>query len=243
MVDEQPTVTIYTDGAAEPNPGPGGYGVVLLFGKHRKELSAGYRLTTNNRMELLAVIAGLEALTRPCKVTVCSDSKYVVDSVENGSALRWRSNNWFRTRTQQAKNPDLWQRFLAACEKHSVKLEWIPGHQGIAENERCDQLAVDAARSDELLVDSGYELPTDASFDGKHANSGKPNITHTEPGEQCRKCGTALIKRIPKRKKRSPRQSYYYEWYLYCTGCKAMYMVEAAKRRCDNLGSTVDGAS
>ena len=101
MAAEQPNVAIYTDGAAEPNPGPGGYGVVLLFGQHRKELSAGFELTTNNRMELLAVIAGLEALTKPCSVTVYSDSKYVVDSVENGSVHKWLSNNWMRTKSER----------------------------------------------------------------------------------------------------------------------------------------------
>jgi ribonuclease HI len=154
-----PEVEIYTDGAAEPNPGKGGYGVVLLFGKHRKELSEGFELSTNNRMELLAVIIGLEALKKPCMVTVFSDSRYVVDAVEKGSVFRWEKKNWMRTRTAKVKNPDLWKRFLEVYRKHQVTLEWVPGHKGIEENERCDQLAVEAAKSDNLIVDEGYVNP------------------------------------------------------------------------------------
>jgi ribonuclease HI len=158
-IESQPSlakVVIYTDGAAEPNPGPGGYGVVLMSGGHRKELSGGFRLTTNNRMELLAVIVGLESLKRPCAVTIYSDSKYVVDSVERGSVHRWRKNNWFRTKTDRAKNADLWERFLAAYEKHKVRFKWVKGHAGIVENERCDVLAVAAAQSAGSLIDDGY---------------------------------------------------------------------------------------
>jgi ribonuclease HI len=154
-----PEVEIYTDGAAEPNPGKGGYGVVLLFGKHRKELCEGFELTTNNRMELLAVIIGLEALKKPCDVTVYSDSRYVVDAVEKGSVFRWEKKNWMRTKREKAKNPDLWKRFLQVYETHTVTLEWVPGHQGIEENERCDQLAMQAAKSDNLNKDEGYVNP------------------------------------------------------------------------------------
>ena len=154
-----PEVEIYTDGAAEPNPGKGGYGVVLLFGKHRKELSEGFELTTNNRMELLAVIIGLEALKKPCQVTVFSDSRYVVDAVEKGSVFRWERKNWMRTKNEKAKNPDLWKRFLSVYGEHTVTLEWVPGHKGIVENERCDVLAVLAAKSDNLKPDDGYINP------------------------------------------------------------------------------------
>ncbi len=150
------SVIIYTDGAAEPNPGPGGYGVVLLSGKHRKELSGGFRRTTNNRMELMGVIVGLEALTKRCRVTLFSDSKYVVDSVERGSVHRWKKNNWFRTKTDKAKNADLWSRFLDVFEKHEIKFKWVKGHAGVPENERCDELAVAAAQSGELSPDVGY---------------------------------------------------------------------------------------
>ena len=146
-------ITIYTDGAALGNPGPGGYGVVLISGQHRKELSQGYRLTTNNRMELLAVIIGLEALKIPGSVvTVYSDSKYVVDAVEKKWVFSWVQKGF-----KGKKNKDLWLRFLNVYKKHTVNFLWVKGHAGIPENERCDQLAVAAANSKNLLVDEGYE--------------------------------------------------------------------------------------
>lgn len=145
-------VIMYTDGAASGNPGPGGYGVVLLSGSHRKELSAGFRLTTNNRMELMAVCAGLEALkTAPCQVTVYTDSKYVADAVEK----RWVFG-WERKHFKDKKNPDLWMRFLRIYRKHDVVFRWIKGHADIPENERCDFLAVEAGKSSNLAEDSGY---------------------------------------------------------------------------------------
>ena len=146
-------ITLYTDGAASGNPGPGGYGAVLLSGPHRKELSGGFRLTTNNRMELLAVIVGLEALKiEGSEVTVYSDSKYVVDAVEK----RWVFG-WEKTGFKKKKNPDLWQRFLSIYRKHHVKFVWIKGHANIPENERCDQLAVAASNTPPLQVDDYYE--------------------------------------------------------------------------------------
>jgi len=145
-------VIMYTDGAASGNPGPGGYGVVLLSGSHRKELSAGFRLTTNNRMELMAVCAGLEALkTAPCQVTVYTDSKYVADAVEK----RWVFG-WERKHFKDKKNPDLWMRFLRIYRKHEVAFRWIKGHADIPENERCDFLAVEACKAPNLAEDSGY---------------------------------------------------------------------------------------
>lgn len=146
-------IRIYTDGAAQGNPGPGGYGTILKFGKHEKELSQGFRLTTNNRMELLAVIAGLEAIKTPGHpVTIISDSKYVVDAVEKGWLWGWEKKNF-----QKKANPDLWKRFIPLFRKYKPKFHWVKGHAGHAENERCDQLAVEAANSGELLVDVGYE--------------------------------------------------------------------------------------
>jgi ribonuclease HI len=138
-------VTLYSDGACSGNPGPGGYGVILDYNGIEKELSGGFRNTTNNRMELRGVITGLESLKERCSVTVVSDSKYVVDAIEKGWAAKWRANGWKRNKKEKALNPDLWQRLLDLCVKHAVKFEWVNGHAGHPQNERCDSLAVDAA--------------------------------------------------------------------------------------------------
>ncbi|MFM7382954.1 MAG: ribonuclease HI [Microcystaceae cyanobacterium] len=156
MVISQKPVTIYTDGACIGNPGPGGYGVVLLWNTHRRELSGGYQLTTNNRMEMMAAIAGLEALKEPCQVTLYSDSQYLVDAMTKGWAKRWQSNGWRRNAKDLAKNPDLWERLLKLCQEHEVTFVWVRGHAGNPENENCDRLAVAAAKSKSLAVDSGY---------------------------------------------------------------------------------------
>ena len=142
---------MYTDCSALGNHGTGGYGVVLLAPPHRREISAGYRLTTNNRMELTAVIVGLEALKVPCEVTVYSDSKYVVDAVSKGWVFGWEKKGF-----AGKKNPDLWRRFLSVYRRHQVRFVWVKGHAEIPENERCDRLAVAAAGSTPLLEDVGY---------------------------------------------------------------------------------------
>lgn len=145
-------ITIYTDGAASGNPGPGGYGVVLISGKHRLEKSQGFRLTTNNRMELLAVIEGLESLKIPnSNVTIYTDSKYVADAVEKGWLFNWEAKGF-----RDKKNPDLWKRFLKIYRKHKVRFVWIRGHANNKENEVCDKLAVNAYLSGNLIEDSGY---------------------------------------------------------------------------------------
>jgi len=146
-------VQIYTDGACSGNPGPGGYGTLLKFGDKFKELSAGYQNTTNNRMELRAVISGLEALKEPCKVEIYSDSKYIVDAVNKGWAKRWRANGWRRNKKEMALNIDLWRKLLELIEKHECTFNWIKGHAGHPENERCDTLAVEAAHGNNLLED------------------------------------------------------------------------------------------
>ena len=146
-------ITLYTDGAAKGNPGPGGYGVVLMAGKHYKEISEGFVKTTNNRMELLAVIIGLEALkNKGMNVRVFSDSKYVVDAVEKKWLLGWEKKGF-----KGKKKPDLWKRFLVIYRKHQVSFTWVKGHAGNLYNEKCDQLAVLAAESNELKIDKGYE--------------------------------------------------------------------------------------
>lgn len=146
-------IKLYTDGAASGNPGPGGFGAVLIAGEHRKEISQGFRYTTNNRMELLAVITGLEALKMDqCHVTVYTDSRYVADAVEKGWLFSWEGK-----RFAGKKNPDLWIRFLKVYRKHKVKFVWIKGHASIPENERCDMLAVKASQQRQLLDDEGYQ--------------------------------------------------------------------------------------
>ncbi|HCQ30533.1 MAG TPA: ribonuclease HI [Flavobacteriales bacterium] len=146
-------IKIYTDGASRGNPGPGGYGVVLKSGKHYKELSEGFRKTTNNRMELLSVIKALEELKgEGHNVVVYSDSKYVVDAIEKGWVFNWQKKNF-----KGKKNADLWRKFLKIYPKHKVKFVWIKGHAGHPENERCDDLAVKAAQQKNLKIDEGFE--------------------------------------------------------------------------------------
>lgn len=152
-----PAVTIYSDGACLGNPGPGGYGTVLLFGKHRKELSAGFRRTTNNRMELLGAIVGLESLTKPCHVALWSDSQYVIHALSKGWLDNWQKRGWRTSNKEPVKNRDLWERLLCACEGHKIDWHWVRGHTGDVENERCDQLAVAAANRPDLPEDVGYD--------------------------------------------------------------------------------------
>lgn len=146
-------ITVYTDGAARGNPGPGGYGIVLISGTHRKEIAEGFRNTTNNRMELLAVIVALETVKEGShEITVYSDSKYVVDSVNKGWVFGWVKKNF-----KDKKNVDLWKRFLQVYPKLKVKFVWVKGHANIPENERCDELAVAASKESNLPADKGYE--------------------------------------------------------------------------------------
>ena len=157
-------VSIYTDGAAKGNPdGPGGYGAILQYVDkegvlHEKELSRGYYKTTNNRMELMAAIAGLEALNRPCMIDLYSDSKYLIDAFNLGWVATWVKNDWNRGKAGPVKNIDLWKRLLKALEPHKVNFIWVKGHDGHPENERCDTLASRAALSRDLIKDEGYGL-------------------------------------------------------------------------------------
>lgn len=156
-------VKLYTDGAARGNPeGPGGYGAVLEYVDkqnqlHTKELSQGYVKTTNNRMELMAVVAGLEALQHPCEVEVYSDSKYVVDAFNQRWIDGWLAKGWKRGKNEPVKNVDIWKRLLAAKERHNVRFNWVKGHDGHPQNERCDELATTAADGNQLIDDTGLE--------------------------------------------------------------------------------------
>lgn len=154
-------VKIYTDGASRGNPGPGGYGTILLYTdrtgrEHRRELSGGYRRTTNNRMEILAAVIGLEALIRPCHVDLYSDSQYLVQAINDGWTEGWIRRGWRRGKNEKVKNVDLWKRLMTAMEPHKVDFHWVKGHAGHPENERADTLAVAAALGEDLPEDEGY---------------------------------------------------------------------------------------
>lgn len=150
-------IVIYTDGACTGNPGAGGYGAVIIDNGDRQEISGGYKLTTNNRMEMMAAIAALKSLPEKCAVTLHSDSKYIVDAVTKGWAKKWQANGWKRNKKDKAKNPDLWQEMLDLCQQHQIEFVWVKGHAGIPENERCDTLAVAAAKGINLAIDEGYK--------------------------------------------------------------------------------------
>ena len=212
-----PLVEIYTDGGCEPNPGPGGYGVVLLHPKKRAAASGGFRLTTNNRMEIFAAIAGLEMLKQPCQVTLNSDSQYLVDAITKGWVESWKKKKWWHSRTERVPNRDLWERLLPLCEKHQVEFRWVRGHAGDRENERCDQLAMAALRQPNLPADDGYENKPET--DGV-----RPDM---QAGDPCGKCSTPVIKQTSRTK---PKDDYYYEHYLWCPKCQTTYTVESAKR-------------
>ena len=213
-----PHVEIYTDGGCEPNPGRGGYGVVLVHPKKRMEASGGFRLTTNNRMEICAAIKGLELLKQPCKVTLFSDSQYLVKAMAEGWVNAWKKKDWWRTNTERAVNIDLWERLLVLCQTHQVEFHWIRGHAGHDENERCDQLSMAALRQP--------DLPPDPNYENKPESEGvRPRLT--QEGQPCWKCATPVIKQTGQKK---AKRDYYYEYYLYCPNCQATYQVEEAKR-------------
>lgn len=149
-------VQIYTDGACSGNPGPGGFGIVLLYGSSRKEISEGYELTTNNRMEMLAAIEGLKALKEPCAVKLYSDSKYLVDAINKDWVTKWQGNNWMRNKKDPALNVDLWEELLGLIKIHSVEFIWVKGHAENEENNRCDQLARDASMTSVRRIDTNY---------------------------------------------------------------------------------------
>lgn len=151
-------VIMFTDGSCQGNPGIGGYGTTLRYGEYYKEFSAGFRMTTNNRMELLAVIIGLEKLNYPCEVVVYSDSMYVINGIRKGWARKWQKRNWMRTKKHKASNSDLWYRLLKQMDKHDVTLKWVKGHSGNVGNERADALANAACRNKNLLIDKQYPL-------------------------------------------------------------------------------------
>jgi len=233
--EEIPSIDMYTDGGADPNPGKGGYGVILSYKGRSKEFSQGYTLTTNNRMELMAVIFGLEQIKTKANVHVYSDSKYVVDGITKGWAAKWRSNDWLRTKKDKAINSDLWSRLLDVVEKHHVKFTWVKGHAGHEQNERCDALATEALNSATLIEDKGYkppEAPNDSVIETNAKSSYKKQGRKVKKeGDKCRRCKTPVIKKPRKpNKKIKANQTYYYEYIFLCPACNNIYMTEDAKR-------------
>ena len=164
------TVEVYTDGACRGNPGPGGYGVVLIYGAHRKELSAGFRWTTNNRMELTALIKALLTLKEPCRAEIVSDSKYLLDALKKEWIPKWKRNGWRTASRRSVRNRDLWEELDRLLATHKPHYRWVKGHHLNPENNRCDELAVAAANSENLLIDEAYEV--DNPFPG--AKQGGP---------------------------------------------------------------------
>ncbi|MBO3098311.1 ribonuclease HI [Gelidibacter pelagius] len=234
---EIPNIELFTDGGAEPNPGKGGFGVILSYKGRRKEFFKGYRLTTNNRMELMGVIFGLEQLKTKSNVQVFTDSKYVIDGITKGWAENWKKNGWKRKKNIPAINSDLWDKLLTVISEHNVEFNWVKGHSGHIENERCDTLANNGINSKELIEDIGYE-PQEFSKDDKSSSNAtftkNSKVKIKNVGDECRKCGESVIKKTPKNKKIKANQSYYYEYYLFCPSCKTMYMTEDGKREINN---------
>lgn len=241
--DNIPEIDLYSDGGAEPNPGKGGFGVIMSYKGVKKEFSQGFRLTTNNRMELMGVIHGLERLKTKSVVNVYCDSRYVVDGITKGWAEKWRKNKWFRTKTEKASNYDLWERLLILISNHQdVKFNWIRGHIGHPENERCDELANIALNGETLVEDLGFEeaLYNETGLEFNPAmphpttagnfQSRKTTVKITAQGDACRKCGSGVIRRPSKKRELKPGQTYYFEYYFICPKCKTVYMVEEAKR-------------
>lgn len=244
-------IVIHTDGGAVPNPGPAGYAAVLRFGEHCKEISGGFARSTNNRMELMAVIAALESLKEACRVTVYSDSKYVINSFESRAIFRWRECGWRMkpNSTKPVPNADLWERLLTVYERHAVQFVWVKGHSGVLDNELCDALALAACRRQNMPVDPGYVeeeprhlivKPTAATLVKHEAHLKQDSATQPPPaahskakmveaGQPCRSCQTPVVRRTPKRSKQQAKGKYWYAWYLYCPGCKTNYHVEAAR--------------
>lgn len=234
----QQLVHIFSDGWANPNPGPGGYGVILKYGEHQKDLSQGYTKTTNNRMELRWVIAGLQSLKKESLVIITTDSQYTINGIQKGWAKKWQANNWIRTGSQKAQNWDLWEILLAEIQKHTVTFQWIKWHTGHFENELCDELATLAMRRNDLLLDSGYiQTPSSPQISlintSLSTNTGSNSWKKT--GKECKKCWAELEKKTPKHTKKTLQKQYYYEYYHHCPSCKTNYMLEQAKRDIKSL--------
>lgn len=220
MGEEIKHVTIYINCACVPNPGLGSFGIVLLYGNARKEISSGFRQTTSNRIGVFAAIKALEFLKEPCEVTLHSNSEYLVDTMIFGWAKHWKLNDWPTNKQHRAVNFDLWEKLLTLCEKHQVEFSLTKDCVRNSETEICTNLSHAATVRNDLQIDESYENRSDEVG---------TRVKITSEGQPCRKCSTPVIKKIP-RKKLKHSQSYYFEYYLFCPACHTMYMMEEAKR-------------
>ena len=242
MLNENiPKVTLYSDWWAVPNPWRAGYGIILCHKNIKKEFSQGYTLSTNNRMEMLWVISWLSKLKQKSQVDIYTDSQYTINGIEKWWAQKWKSNMWMRTKTEKATNYDLWETLLELTSKHIVTFHWVKWHNGHIENERCDELATHALNSNDMIVDEGFiqkvDIPTlwlswekiksTAEIKTIHQKNTN-NIKHH--WDICGKCNTPVVKKTPKKKNLKPHQTFYYEYYFHCPGCKTNYMMPEGKR-------------
>lgn len=241
---EIPDIQLYSDGGAEPNPGKGGFGVILSYKGVKKEFFKGYEMTTNNRMELMGVIFGLEQLKTKSNVQVFTDSKYVIDGITKGWAEKWKKNGWKRDKNNIAINYDLWDRLLNAISEHIVEFIWVKGHSGHLENERCDALANCGINSNDLLVDVGYEsknVESEQSTLDVTTLYSQNKIKIEKEGDKCRKCKVPVLKKVRSNtKKLKPNQTYYFDYVLLCPSCNTMYLTEDAKREVATENSLFD---
>jgi ribonuclease HI len=233
-------IEIFTDGSSSGNPGPGGWAALICDGARTREISGGYRRTTNNRMELLAAIRALESLSAASQVDLYTDSKYLVDNIASGRLDSWQARGWKHTATRPLPNADLWKQLKSFLDKHRVTFHWVQGHRGHPQNERANLLAVRAGQAVNLLADQGYEetnrkgsqpdLFTPQSQAARPENPPLPRAGKiTRAGQPCRKCGTPVEKAIPSRK-RKPGQAYYYAYYFHCPNCGTNYFTDEARR-------------
>jgi ribonuclease HI len=245
-----PQVELFSDWWANPNPGPGGYGIILSCQWTKKEFLQGFTCTTNNRMELLWVITWLSKLTKKSKVQVYTDSQYTINGIQKWWAQKWQKNNWLRTKTQKAINYDLWGELLKLVEQHEVKFTWVKWHNGHIENERCDELATQAMWEENLLVDTFYmsEYYSEPEQQGNQTSIPEktkqiiqvlwkwdPNLKVEKENDPCKKCFTPVIKKTPKHTKKTLLKKFYYKYYFTCPNCKTNYMTNEAKDDVKNL--------
>jgi ribonuclease HI len=224
-----PKIEIYSDWGARPNPGPGWYWVVMKYKNLKKEFSGFVDNTTNNRMELTWAIIWLEKLKTRSDVTLYTDSQYTINGIEKWWAKKWKLNNWMRTKSEKAINYDLWERLLNIVEKHKVKFKWVKWHNGHIENERCDELATEQILKNTSVSVQLDNQKTKDNLIKKILNTNiDKNIKITREWQECRKCWTKVIKKVPK-KINTKNKSFYYRYYLNCPWCSTNYFVDDAK--------------